>query len=87
MLKLTSKRNPEKAAKNLDKFFFSMFTSLGGCFQKSGKAMAVTVSQWETRSQGEGNGGNSPPIPKFAPKILRLLKRLMGKPQKYFTAN
>jgi len=37
--------------------------------------------------QARSQGGNSPPIPNVAPKIFRIIKVLMRKPKKYFSAN
>ena len=46
-----------------------------------------TLSTSRRVARGGNGGGNSPPpIPKVAPKILRLIKYLMCKPKKYFTA-
>jgi len=37
---------------------------------------------------GGGNGGKiAPPIPNVEPKFFTLMKLLMGKPKKYFSAN
>jgi len=44
------------------------------------------ISFPQARSQG-GNGGNSPPIPKVALTVFRLIKLLMCKPKKYVSAN
>jgi len=47
-----------------------------------------TVTCGQAHSRGGGNGGKiAPPIPNVEPKFFRLMKLLMCKPNKYFSAN
>ena len=42
---------------------------------------------FQARSRGGGNWGNGPPNSERAPKIFRVIKVLMHKSKKYFSAN
>jgi len=41
----------------------------------------------QARSQGGEIGAMTPPIPNVAPKFFRVIKVLMRRPKKYFSAN
>jgi len=51
------------------------------------KSIAITCHMLDYDQARTQGGAMAPPIPNVAPKIFRVIKVLMRKPQKYFNAN